>query len=294
MSARHSRPSRWKGSSRALAFGVASLAIAAVGTTQGTGAFYYDAVHLPVSITAAAPVVAQECYDAGFGAKGGSQAGFNDAVLVVGTEGDDTIILDDHVPNVDASSLKGSPFENRLQGGSTDGWKLYHFDLSSWPWKIGAEMSRADLATQKDHAFVVLGGGGDDVIVAGNKNDCLVGGDGSDLLYGDNSQDVLIGGPGTDWIYGGNAKDQDCSAGDHLYGGNGKDACEKQDDTAGTGAGGGSGSTQPLTTSLVQQPADSQAPAQGGAGTGDTTTADTTPPSQPDQAAGPSQEGTTG
>jgi hypothetical protein len=272
---------------------VASLAIAAVGTTQGTGAFYYDAVHLPVSITAAAPVIAQECRDRGFGQAQGSQAGFNHAVIAIGTDGDDTLVLRRNGPAVDQAALATSPLAGRISH-PTNTWHFYAFNVKSWT--VGEKLNADDLGPENNQAFIVLGGRGDDVIIGDNKNDCLVGGEGNDLLYGDNSEDVLVGGPDHDWIFGGNGVDTDCSENDSVNGGNGPDECDSVPTSHGNSGNGKSGSpaTQDLTTAqLSGSTVGDEAP--GGTADGTTTdvttTDDTMPPSQ---AAGPSQEGTTG
>jgi Ca2+-binding RTX toxin-like protein len=59
-----------------------------------------------------------------------------------------------------------------------------------------------------NHAQIIMGLGGNDVINGGNSGDCLVGGDGNDILTGGNAKDIILGGPGDDTIDGGNGKDE--------------------------------------------------------------------------------------
>ncbi len=81
---------------------------------------------------------------------------------------------------------------------------------------------------------IILGGGGDDVllgedgrdiILGGNGNDTVFGGDGNDIILGQNGNDTLNGNDGNDIILGGNGNDTiDGGAGfDILNGGAGTD-----------------------------------------------------------------------
>ncbi|HLF41563.1 MAG TPA: hypothetical protein VI854_08825 [Acidimicrobiia bacterium] len=67
-----------------------------------------------------------------------------------------------------------------------------------------------------NHAQLIFGLAGNDVLYGGNQDDCLVGGDGDDTLIGGNGKDVLDGGAGGDVLVGGNGKDI-------LLGGDGDD-----------------------------------------------------------------------
>lgn len=291
MSARHARPTPWRGAPRVLAFGVASLAIAAVGTTQGTGAFYYDAVHLSGSITAAGPTfpIPGACLSNDLFK---SNSGGNDVILVVGTDGADTIVLGSGRPANDDEVLGSSGLAVPSKHVAEGGWAaLYTYDPVNEKVLTGPFQ---DMPKGNNHAFIVLGLGGDDVIMGGQHDDCIAGGAGDDLLYGGDGHDVLVGGAGKDLLYDGNAPDVLVKdADDTVVDGNGPDR-----------------SSTTNSTSLVQQPPSDVLPpsgtvtgdttsdtttTEGTTTTGDsTTTGDTTPPVQPDQDAGPSQEGTTG
>lgn len=72
---------------------------------------------------------------------------------------------------------------------------------------------------RRDSRLLVIGLAGDDTLVGGNHDDCLVGGDGDDTLRGGNGQDVLVGGAGADDLDGGNGKDT------YLAGGDDGDRC---------------------------------------------------------------------
>lgn len=65
--------------------------------------------------------------------------------------------------------------------------------------------------------LTIVGGVGDDVVVALGGSDRLEGGDGNDNLYGGTGADVLLGGSGSDKLWGGGGTDR-------LEGGKGNDA----------------------------------------------------------------------
>lgn len=58
-----------------------------------------------------------------------------------------------------------------------------------------------------NHADLIFGSDGDDVIDAGNGDDCLVGLGGNDVLSGGRQGDVLLGGDGDDILDGGQHTD---------------------------------------------------------------------------------------
>lgn len=89
----------------------------------------------------------------------------------------------------------------------------------------------------ENHAQLIFGLAGNDVLYGGNQDDCLVGGDGDDTLLGANGQDALDGGSGGDVLIGGNGQDvlaggdgDDLLVGglgsDTLDGGAGNDICD--------------------------------------------------------------------
>jgi Ca2+-binding RTX toxin-like protein len=65
----------------------------------------------------------------------------------------------------------------------------------------GANILRADTFTSG--AVTLQGGGGNDVLIGGSKNDLLNGGDGRDLLIGGLGADTLNGNAGDDILLGG-------------------------------------------------------------------------------------------
>lgn len=66
---------------------------------------------------------------------------------------------------------------------------------------------------------LIIGLGGNDVLIGGNQGDCLVGGDGNDILYGGAGNDVLVGGAGADLLVGWTGNDS------YASGGNPYDVC---------------------------------------------------------------------
>ncbi|USG62024.1 hypothetical protein NBZ79_03420 [Sneathiella marina] len=65
----------------------------------------------------------------------------------------------------------------------------------------------------------IYGGGGNDIIYAGDGDNLIEGGSGNDILYGGSGADTLIGGTGNDWLYTGPLDNR----GDELTGGEGHD-----------------------------------------------------------------------
>jgi Ca2+-binding RTX toxin-like protein len=62
----------------------------------------------------------------------------------------------------------------------------------------------------------IVGGIGNDLLIAGNAGSTMDGGEGNDILIGGNGNDKLSGGAGNDWILGGRGDDS-------IYGGAGND-----------------------------------------------------------------------
>jgi hypothetical protein len=66
---------------------------------------------------------------------------------------------------------------------------------------------RLQVALNVDVDAVLLGGEGDDRLLAGSGNDILLGGPGRDWLHGFFGRDILVGGGDRDWLYAGNEQD---------------------------------------------------------------------------------------
>jgi Ca2+-binding RTX toxin-like protein len=79
--------------------------------------------------------------------------------------------------------------------------------------------------------FFVVEGGGDDVIIGGNKTDFIKSGLGDDILFGGSGDDILDGGPGNDILNGGAGNDvlRGGDGDDILFGGAGNDVLEGGD-----------------------------------------------------------------
>lgn len=70
---------------------------------------------------------------------------------------------------------------------------------------------------------LLIGLGGDDLLLGGKDGDCLVGGDGNDFLFGGKGADILVGGRGRDLLVGGLGVD------DYYAGGDAGDVCVNLD-----------------------------------------------------------------
>ncbi len=73
--------------------------------------------------------------------------------------------------------------------------------------------------------MTIDGGSGNDMLMGGGGDNLLIGGTGNDTLYGADGDDVLLGGSGNDDLLGGNGNDVlvGGSGNDNLCGGNGRD-----------------------------------------------------------------------
>ncbi len=96
-----------------------------------------------------------------------------DRVVVVGSGGNDRIVLDETNGPLPSASLRGGPGDDVLIGGS------------------GADRLFGD-----DGNDTLIGNGASDLLDGGNGNDALTGGAGNDQSFGDAGNDQLIWNPG--------------------------------------------------------------------------------------------------
>ena len=190
-----------------------------------------------------------------YGGSGNDQAtggGGDDVYLFIAGEGNDsfsggsgsdTILLrgpDGGVPdmagftmNLTAGTATTDATGYRLSAGAEG--TITFLDGSSIAFDGVETISWADtISWDGNNNRATLGGGGDDVITAGSREDVVFGGDGADTLSGGSNEDMLFGGAGNDTLVGGShddllvgeAGDDDLSGGSHddfLVGGAGDD-----------------------------------------------------------------------
>jgi hypothetical protein len=138
-------------------------------------------------------------------------------LVVAGTPGNDTIVLDSHGKDGSVSVWVNCQYLGAFN--PTDGVIVYGYDGNDLIFARGY------------HGPVELhGGAGDDVLVAGSGGSKLFGEDGNDLLLGGRGQDLLVGGAGHDVLIGGGGRDTLVGdpAEDRLLGGLGHDLFESE------------------------------------------------------------------
>jgi Ca2+-binding RTX toxin-like protein len=151
----------------------------------------------------------------------------NDDLLITWSAGSNSILIDQHYSNYDASQIEylrfydGTYVDLTTTGiagiGTEYGDLIYGVDLS------GQDADTIDGHAGNDWIYslsgndVIYGGTGEDVLVLGTGNDYGDGGNDNDALYGEDDSDTLYGGDGHDALYGGNDNDV-------LDGGYGNDA----------------------------------------------------------------------
>jgi Ca2+-binding RTX toxin-like protein len=186
---------------------------------------------------------------------------------LVGGGGEDTASFEESLTPVNASAktgaatgegtdtlagievLKGSPFDDTLQGSSLFGGAgndvLLGLLADDWlEGGIGNDdlrgLSGEDGLLGGTGDDVLTGGTGDDHLWSGPGRDELRGGDGADyldgadgrdFLYGDDGDDRIMGGPGIDTLRGGNGHDtlEGGDDDDTLRGGGGDDVLDEDD-----------------------------------------------------------------
>ena len=184
--------------------GVDGLVVKAL-QTGGQGFSDFVRGTITVGAGAIAPVVPQQCLDAGL-------KDFDASNTVYLSEGDD------------AFDVGQQPEQGR-------GYLIFG---------LGGD----DVITGSNQADCIVGGAGDDHLVGGNQGDVLLGGDGDDVLNGAGDDDQA-GGNGKDWLYGQAGDDElhGANGKDHLDGGdhvNG-DVCVDEPNGDGEATPGGNG-----------------------------------------------------
>lgn len=130
---------------------------------------------------------------------------WTDVFDFIGSEFDDTMLVDDNAPGpgVDGfSGLGGSDTVDATQATfgvfvDLDGLDPDQDDLEN---AIGSAFDDGLFGNELDN--VLTGNGGDDELEGQGGRDTLDGGPGNDELFGDDGNDLLIGGPGDDFFAG--------------------------------------------------------------------------------------------
>ena len=131
------------------------------------------------------------------------------AVLIVGTDDDDTISLYYGATNLEnvTCTVEANSGNDDVNGSS---------DTTSY-----SETLRGESGSD-----TIDGRLGDDVLEGGDHVDTITGGDGNDTIFGGYGMDTLSGDEGNDTIYGDFASDPSSGDADDIYGGGGNDTCE--------------------------------------------------------------------
>jgi len=117
-------------------------------------------------------------------------------IVINGTDGDDTIILEG---DFDTTDLAYSTITSELGGGSD----IYDASgIISLHRNIVGGGSGNDSLTGGGGTDIIIGGRGEDVLFGGSGNDYLIGGSDNDSIYGNSGDDTLDGGSGDDLING--------------------------------------------------------------------------------------------
>ena len=149
-------------------------------------------------------------------------SGANHDDVLTGDMGDDTIDGGNGIDTVVESGNKNFTLtDTSLIGNGTD--ILNKIEIA----KITGGIGNNRLNANGTNAIAVTldGGGGNDTLHGGAKDDLLITHDGNDRLFGRNGNDTLISGEGDDFLSGANNDDVLTSGAgnDTLYGGNGSD-----------------------------------------------------------------------
>jgi Ca2+-binding RTX toxin-like protein len=137
---------------------------------------------------------------------------------IVGREGNDTIVLDDELPQ----ALEACGGEGNDSIASSSGEDFLKGDAGNDTINGLGNADRINGNEGNDVLWgaagndLISGGSGNDVVYAGTGNDTVFGDAGDDALYGEDGNDILLGGGGSDRIFGGAGLDV-------LIGGSGRD-----------------------------------------------------------------------
>ena len=128
---------------------------------------------------------------------------------IKGGVGDDLIVAGDGNNSIDGGTSAAKPYDNAIYAGAgnntiTGG----HGDNSIFAGVVWSETTVTPTAISNTHigatgANVIVGGTGNDLIVAGNGDNSITGGTGNDHIYAGVGTNTITGGTGNDQIYAG-------------------------------------------------------------------------------------------